>query len=154
LEETTVRNSESPIGGDTGIKRNGGSLKHEEMNHSGNLNDSGTVIEKTTVRNLESTIEENTGIEMSGSLLEHEKVNISASLVHFAEEFHAPFCNFDIALRDTVETTMGGTTVRNPICEIQHTMDWMKGSKDYEFSVSAANKGKGVAVLLWFIQGR
>jgi len=47
------------------------SLKHEEINQSRNLNNSGTG---TTVWNIESIIGENIEIKMSGSLLEHEKV--------------------------------------------------------------------------------
>ena len=43
---------------------------------------------------------------------------------------------------------MGGMIVRNPIRKIQHTMDWIKGSKDYEFSVSSTDAGRGVAELL------
>ena len=88
----------------------GDSLKHEEINQSRNLNNSGTG---KTVWNLESIIGENIEIKMNGSLLEHEKVNFSASLVDFVEEFQSPFHNFNIALKDTVETNLGGTTVRN-----------------------------------------
>ena len=106
------------FGGNTDIKRNGGSLKYEEINRSGNLNDFRTVIEG----NLEGTIGENTGMEMSRSLLEHEKVNFSANLDDFAEEFHSPVCNSDIALGDTVETIMGGTTVRNSVCKFSVTI--------------------------------
>lgn len=47
------------------------SLKHEEINQSRTLNNSGTG---TTVWNIESIIGENIEIKMSGSLLEHEKV--------------------------------------------------------------------------------
>ena len=64
------------------------------------------------------------------------------------EEFQSPFHNFNIALKDTVETNMGGMTVRNLICKMQHTMVWMKGFIGCEFSVSAANAGRGVAELL------
>ena len=70
----------------------GDSLKHEEINQSRNLNNSGTG---TTVWNLESIIGENIVIRMSGSLLEHEKVNFSASLVDFVEENGDPEKNCD-----------------------------------------------------------
>ena len=125
LEKTTVMNPESTIEGNTGMKRNRGSLEHEKINCSGNLDDFVTVIEETTVRNLKSTIGENTSMEMSGSLLEHEEVNFSGNLDDFAEQFHSPVRNFDTALEDTVETIVEGTTVRNLVCKIQPTMDWM-----------------------------
>ena len=66
----------------------------------------------------------------------------------FAEKFHSPVPNFNMALRDTVESIMVGTTVRNLVCKIKPTMDWMKGSKDNKFSMSAANTHRGVVELL------
>jgi len=121
------------------LKRSVGSLEHEEINYSGSLDDFEIVTGVTTDRNLESTI---------GGLLEHEEISLSGNLDDFVEESHSPVRNFVIALEDTVETIIGGTTVRNLVGKTQPTVDWVKSSKDNEFSITSANAGRGVAELL------
>ena len=91
------------------------------------------IREETTVRNLDPSF----GID-------------DENLSDLTEECYSPGCG---GTRAQIEQTRSllrdeETTVRNPVCKTQPTLDWMKSSKDDKFSGTMANAGRGVAELL------
>ena len=91
------------------------------------------IREETTVRNLDPSF----GID-------------DENLSDLTEECYSPGRG---GTRAQIEQTRSllrdeKTTVRNPVCKTQPTLDWMKSSKDDKFSGTMANAGRGVAELL------